>query len=300
MKIPVPFGRKYKYWTLQLWLQILVHTRCGRQSRIESISMLSASASPFSRRWMIDPCSQGPSTGPVHSFLFSGLYASLLFFRETLNELKRYKICWIQFQTICPKFTCQSVPAPKFFSMTLLYTARSGFPPLSVNACCQSCQMREYEIMHFISSWRCWPDVGYNSTAWGGNLFWRFCNTCACFLKVPLACLGSMAAAVQPNGLGNSQKTFYKTFGTSCRPRLFKANAISSRLAALPQARSSRRGCSSSLPRLEGNRREICSPAKIPAHLLSLWVSGPASPWVNLELTIMNLRLFLQVHTLAG
>ena len=156
---------------------LTAHTRCGRQSRIESISMLSASASPFSRRWMIDPCSQGPSTGPVHSFLFSGLYASLLFFRETLKEFKPYKICWIQFQTICPKFTCQSVPAPKFFSMTLLYTARSGFPPLSVNACCQSCQMREYEIMHFISSWRCWPDVGYNSTAWGGNLFWRFCNT---------------------------------------------------------------------------------------------------------------------------
>ena len=38
------------------------------------------------------------------------------------------------------------------------------------------------------------------------------------FLKVPLACLGSMAAAVQPNGLWNSQKTFYKTFLTSCRP----------------------------------------------------------------------------------
>ena len=28
-----------------------------------------------------------------------------------------------------------------------------------------------------------------------------------CFLRVPLACLGSMAAAVQPNGLGNSQFT---------------------------------------------------------------------------------------------
>ena len=39
-----------------------------------------------------------------------------------------------------------------------------------------------------------------------------------CFLKVPLACLGSMAAAVQPNSLGNYQKTVYKTFGTSGRP----------------------------------------------------------------------------------
>ena len=255
MKIPVPFGRKYKYWTLQLWLQILIHThktqkivkivesawrtlratyllhrqsprqpksqkiftiffahfsahtRCGRQSRIESISMLSASASPFSRRWMIDPCSQGPSTGPVHSFLFSGLYASLLFFRETLKEFKPYKICWIQFQTICPKFTCQSVPAPKFFSMTLLYTARSGFPPLSVNACCQSCQMREYEIMHFISSWRCWPDVGYNSTAWGGNLFWRFCNTLYMFSESSPCLLGqhgSCSTAKRPGELSEN------------------------------------------------------------------------------------------------
>ena len=32
-----------------------------------------------------------------------------------------------------------------------------------------------------------------------------------CFLKVSLACLGSMAAAVLPSGLWNSEKTFYKT-----------------------------------------------------------------------------------------
>ena len=41
-----------------------------------------------------------------------------------------------------------------------------------------------------------------------------------CFWKVTLACLGSLAAAVQPNGLGNSQKKGYKTVGTSFRPRL--------------------------------------------------------------------------------
>ena len=35
------------------------------------------------------------------------------------------------------------------------------------------------------------------------------------YLKVPLACLGSTAAAVQPNGLWNSQKTVYKTFFTT-------------------------------------------------------------------------------------
>ena len=38
------------------------------------------------------------------------------------------------------------------------------------------------------------------------------------FLKVPLACLGCMAAAVQPSGLGNSRKFVYKTFRTSGRP----------------------------------------------------------------------------------
>ena len=42
-----------------------------------------------------------------------------------------------------------------------------------------------------------------------------------CFLKVPLACLGGMAAAVQPNSLGNSQKTVNKTFGTSCLPNQY-------------------------------------------------------------------------------
>ena len=39
-----------------------------------------------------------------------------------------------------------------------------------------------------------------------------------CFLKVPLACLGSMAVAVQPKSLWNSQKIVYKTFRTSGRP----------------------------------------------------------------------------------
>ena len=43
------------------------------------------------------------------------------------------------------------------------------------------------------------------------------------FLKVPLACLGCMAAAVQPSGLGNSQKFVYKTFGTSGRPTQYFA-----------------------------------------------------------------------------
>ena len=42
----------------------------------------------------------------------------------------------------------------------------------------------------------------------GRQVLKRFCKT---FLKVPLACWGSTAATLQPNGLWNSQKTFYKT-----------------------------------------------------------------------------------------
>ena len=39
-----------------------------------------------------------------------------------------------------------------------------------------------------------------------------------CFLRVPPACFGNMAAAVQPNDLGNFQKTVNKTFVTSGCP----------------------------------------------------------------------------------
>jgi len=40
------------------------------------------------------------------------------------------------------------------------------------------------------------------------------------FLKVPLACWGSNVAAVQPNSLGNSQKTFYKISQNKWPPHL--------------------------------------------------------------------------------
>ena len=59
----------------------------------------------------------------------------------------------------------------------------------------------------------------------GGHLFRRFCNT-VCFLKVPLACLGSMAAAVEPNSLENSQKKVNKTFGTSGRPTRYSYSKV--------------------------------------------------------------------------
>ena len=52
-------------------------------------------------------------------------------------------------------------------------------------------------------------------TGWGGHLFRRFCNM---FSESSLCLLGqhgSCSTAQQP---GNSQKTFYKTFGTSGRP----------------------------------------------------------------------------------
>ena len=39
-------------------------------------------------------------------------------------------------------------------------------------------------------------------------------------LKVPLACWGSNVAAIQPNSLGNSQKTFYITSQNKWPPRL--------------------------------------------------------------------------------
>ena len=42
-----------------------------------------------------------------------------------------------------------------------------------------------------------------------------------CFLEVPFACLGSMAAAVQPSCLWNSLKTCNKTFSWTCHPTLY-------------------------------------------------------------------------------
>ena len=59
-----------------------------------------------------------------------------------------------------------------------------------------------------------------------------------CFLKVPLACLGSMAAAVQPNGLGNSLKTFYKTFSTSCRHQSVDEKDFEEQVAQCRKVRS--------------------------------------------------------------
>ena len=39
-------------------------------------------------------------------------------------------------------------------------------------------------------------------------------------MEVPLACLGSMAIVIQPNGLGNTRPKFYKFFLTCCFPTL--------------------------------------------------------------------------------
>ena len=47
-----------------------------------------------------------------------------------------------------------------------------------------------------------------------------------CFIKVPLAYLNSMAAAVYPNSLWNSQKNKHKTFGTSGRPTQYKSATL--------------------------------------------------------------------------
>ena len=45
-----------------------------------------------------------------------------------------------------------------------------------------------------------------------------------CFFQVPPACLGSTAAAVQPNGLWNSRKTFFKTLYTTCCRTLYETS----------------------------------------------------------------------------
>ena len=51
-----------------------------------------------------------------------------------------------------------------------------------------------------------------------------------CLLKVLLTCLRRISAAVQPNSKQNYQKTFYKIFGTSCRPRLYISYILKSTL----------------------------------------------------------------------
>ena len=62
----------------------------------------------------------------------------------------------------------------------------------------------EYRVvqLNFASVWCVLFDTG-----WGGHLFRRFCNF---FSKVSLACLGTTAAAVQPNSLGTFRKHFIK------------------------------------------------------------------------------------------
>ena len=49
------------------------------------------------------------------------------------------------------------------------------------------------------------------------------CEKCVASVvwESPLAWLGSTTTAAQPNGLWNCEKTFYTTFFTTCRPRLY-------------------------------------------------------------------------------
>ena len=57
-----------------------------------------------------------------------------------------------------------------------------------------------------------WKLLQSGAAGWGKGFV-------TCLLEVPLACLGSMAAAVQPSCQWNSQKTCYRTFSSTCRPR---------------------------------------------------------------------------------
>ena len=52
--------------------------------------------------------------------------------------------------------------------------------------------------------------------------------------------MGSMAAAVQTKGLWNSQKTFYKTFLTTCCPRLYRVKMQSEPMQVFRQLRVQR------------------------------------------------------------
>ena len=118
---------------------------------------------------------------------------------------------------------------------TLLQLAYHNFQ----GAILTSCHLRspspehtwwEREEIHFI-----WESDRYGKKAWffggqnslkyqvlpqiylqSGAAGWEK-GLVTCFLEVPLACLGSMAAAVQPNCLWNSQKI--------CRPRLYRGFA---------------------------------------------------------------------------
>ena len=74
--------------------------------------------------------------------------------------------------------------------------------------CCPCCWLPASETAR--------TNGGYSSvlpyTVWGSNLFQKFFN---------MFSESIMAAAVQPNGLWNCQKTVYKTFWTSCSPILY-------------------------------------------------------------------------------
>ena len=56
------------------------------------------------------------------------------------------------------------------------------------------------------------------STGWGVHLFRRFCKM---FSESSPGCWAVLQLSCCPSKQGNFQKTYYKTFGTSCRPRLY-------------------------------------------------------------------------------
>ena len=56
-------------------------------------------------------------------------------------------------------------------------------------------------------------------------------------MKVSLACLGSRAAAVQPNSLWNILQNVFQCF-TNCRPRVYKIVMKVSVLQVVPYALS--------------------------------------------------------------
>ena len=108
----------------------------------------------------------------------------------------------------------------------------------SVNPHCLPCDIEQKEYAYRVS------------TVWGGRLSKRFCN----MISGSSPCLlGQHGSAVQPSCLWNSQKTCYKTFSSTCRPRLYPS--LLTRFAKVNQPRN--RG--NLFGRLISNNNGICS-----------------------------------------
>ena len=256
MKIPVPFGRKYKYWTLQLWLQILIHThktqkivkivesawrtlratyllhrQSPRQPKSQKIftiffvlcSLLIPDAegkvglSPFRccrRRPRLSPgggwLTRAAKAPPqARSIPFSSLdcmppsYSSGRPWMNS-NVIKYVGFSFRQFVRSSPANRCRLRSSSLWPSCTPPGPAsrRSQWTPVAKVARCvnmKSCILYQVDGVDLMSVIILQPGAATCFEGFVIYVFWK-----------PPWCLGSMASAVQPNGLWNLQKRFYK------------------------------------------------------------------------------------------